>query len=223
MSCQRRALIAAAGLVALVVGCAGPESTAIPRAGPANGQSASSLESRVRSLAITVPGDTAFGPSSPVQLRVIAWDAKGAPIEGIVARWAVSDTALATISSDGELRVGGTGGVTVSVTAGVVEQRVSIPVIAVDLAAAHDVLSDAYVARVMSAISGSVGDDARVALAQATAALAAGDVALLRRRTGGLREALRTAATTPDRALAVILELYVDRLGRALQLPNTEE
>lgn len=219
----RLRVVAVGAFLLASAACGGTEPTresdaALPPASPA-----ASTESLVRALEVAPPGDTLFGPGDGVQLTVAALDASGTRVDGAVARWTVSDTTLATVSEAGVLRVRGSGRVTVTAIVGAVEQAVTLPMVNVDLETARDVLTDPYVVRLLSGLEGPPGDVARVTLAEASGALASGNVAVLRRGASRVRQALADVAATPDRALVAVLDLYVDRLARALQLTSAEE
>lgn len=219
----RRVRVGTGAALVLVTSCSGPEATATsPSSSSTDPNLAAVAESRIRSLTIEAP-DTLFGGGPSVRLTASALDAAGNRVEAIVPRWSVSDTTLATISPAGDLRVRRTGALAVTASVAGVEHSVRVPVVAIDLGVAREVLADPYAERLLRGLEGASGDAARVAASQATAALAADDVPDLRRSVIRLGNALEAAAETPDRALVGVLDLFVDRLLRALALTTRED
>lgn len=218
---ERSSVIVASALAVLLLsGCANRDVSPTAVTAEPN----LSLARQVSDIAVELPrelaADTIVSFGGMVQLSATAVDAGGRAVPGVAVRWTSGDTSVAEIGNDGALRIRRSGVVRLTAAAGRVAQVRGFQAILVDADAVREVLEDPFVARLVSGLSPTVGARVQSALAASAEALNARAAPMLRTLGVSVAVALRGADDPADRAVMVVLDLYVHQLEQALTLSS---
>lgn len=174
---------------------------------PACGEDPAAPGPALASIAVSAPVGSVLATGVAVELSASALDTDGKPLT-VSVDWTSSAPSVAIVSSTGVVATLQPGTVRIEARSGTVAGHIDFSVVHVDTESIRTLLDDPFTAALVGGAGTSAGDVAG-ALADADAALAAGDVLAVESAFDAVR-AMAAGATDPDpRALLAVLILIV--------------
>jgi len=172
----------------------------------------------VAAVTVVSPIDTLIDLDRTVQLTATASDSQGREISGVDFVWRSSNTAVATVTTDGLVHPLAVGSVSITAEASGVSGRLRLRLVQADLDGIGTILDDPYTDVLVTHLSTATEPSMQTALDQCAAGISTGNLMNI---LEGLEnaQAIVTSATDPDdRALTAVLGLLLDHAQRLLSL-----